>query len=255
MTPNTVCDIETAADREKALALLPPFNPEDIKVGNLGPEKAQAKIEEARKSHEAEWLEKAALRPETGKILAIGYYHNDLGVETITDRNMGNELAVLEDFWRRVGMHMKGGGQIITLNGNSFDLPYIVIRSIIHGLHIPSGIRSGRYFNSKLFADLREDWLMGRNSLEHKSSLDHIAKSLGLGGKTGSGKDFAAMYEANEIGALTYLVNDVLLTAKIAQRFGYGTQPTTQTFEEWEKKYLASKQTPAEKKPEPDDLF
>lgn len=254
MIPNTIADIETGPDREKALALLPPFDPDEIKCGNLGPEKAQAKIEEARKSHEAEWLDKAALRPETGKILAIGYYHNDLGVETITDRNVGSERSVLEDFWRRVGLHMQNGGQIITLNGNSFDLPYIVIRSIIHGLHIPSGIRSGRYFNSKLFADLRDDWLMGRNPLEHKSSMDHIAKSLGLGGKTGHGKDFAAMYESHEIGALTYLVNDVLLTAKIAQKFGYDTRPTTETFAEWERKYLQSQQKP-EQKPTPDDLF
>ena len=69
----TIMDIETMADPVRAKALMPAFEEKDVAVGNLkDPEKIREKIAQKRAEHQANWNEDAALRPETGKILAIG---------------------------------------------------------------------------------------------------------------------------------------------------------------------------------------
>jgi hypothetical protein len=67
-----IFDIETGADVPRAMALLPEFDESDVAVGNLkDPQKIAAKIVNRRENHQKNWLEKAALLPETGMVLAI----------------------------------------------------------------------------------------------------------------------------------------------------------------------------------------
>jgi hypothetical protein len=75
-----VFDIETGGQPpEVARQFLREFDPADVKLGNLkDPEKVQAKIEEARARHEADFLETTALRGFTAEVLAIGYQRLDL---------------------------------------------------------------------------------------------------------------------------------------------------------------------------------
>ena len=72
---NTIIyDIETGPLPEADLAaLLPPFDPTDIKTGNLkDPEKIAAKLAEAEMNHRRNFFEQAALDPLTGRVVAIG---------------------------------------------------------------------------------------------------------------------------------------------------------------------------------------
>ena len=66
--------------------------------------------------------------------------------------------------------------------------------------------------------DLREVWQMGDRQAH--GSLDAIAKHLGVGAKTGNGKDFAALWEKDRQTAIAYLENDLSITAAIANRMG-----------------------------------
>ena len=50
-----------------------PFNPDDVKTGNYGEEKAKIKIDEAREKHQAAAHDKAALHPYSGEVCAISF--------------------------------------------------------------------------------------------------------------------------------------------------------------------------------------
>lgn len=238
-----VFDCETSPNEQKARELMPVFDEADIKLGNLKDEaKIKEKIAEARASHESNWMDKAALRPELAEILAIGYYHPDLGIILKFERDLGGERELLEDFWKRhADYHKQTGEPFAGWNSNSFDVPMIVLRSRLLGVYVPAKIRQGRYFNSSMFHDLRDDWLLGRKETEVKSSLDYVAKAFGLPGKNGNGKDFAKLYRANNDEAYSYLYNDIHLTLSVARKLGHPIKPTTETFEEWLEKYISRK--------------
>ena len=72
---NTILfDIETAPLPESELAaLVPPFDPAEVRTGNLkDPDKIAAKLAEAEANHRRDFIERAALDPLTGRVLAIG---------------------------------------------------------------------------------------------------------------------------------------------------------------------------------------
>lgn len=247
-----IFDIESSPDREKALALMPPFDEKDVKLGNLkDPAKISEKISEARASHESDWLDKAALRPETANILAIGIYTIDKGVELLDLENCDGETKLLETWWERFhDAHKHTGQPWAGWNTNSFDIPMLILRSRILGVVVPGGLRKGRYFESARLIDLRDDWLMGRNPLEVKSSLGYVSKALGLEGKNGDGKDFGNLYRTDRKAALNYLLNDIWLTKAVAEKLGYSFKPSCETFEQWQAKYLD-----APKEVSKDDIF
>ena len=69
-----VFDVETGPLAESELsALLPPFDPAEVKTGNLkDPAKIAEKLAEAEANHRRDFIERAALDPLTGRVIAIG---------------------------------------------------------------------------------------------------------------------------------------------------------------------------------------
>ena len=209
------------ADPVRAKALMPAFEEKDVATGNLkDPEKIREKIAQKRAEHQAGWNENAALRPETGKILAIGIL--PLKAEPIILHvRQSDERDIIQTFWEfmvtteQATLRPFAGWSIF-----HFDLPYLTIRSRILGLPVPPHIRQGRYFNATRFCDLQDEWLMGRPRSEVKCSLDYVAKALNCGQKTGDGKDFGALYVADEKAALAYLENDLKIAQNIAGKLG-----------------------------------
>jgi len=214
-----IVDIETGPDNDRAKAIMPPFDLAEVKVGNLGPEKAQEKINAAKSSHEADWLDKAALRPETGTILAIGIQGDKTAILHV--KEMKTEAAMLKMFWELFTDSQKTNAQWAGWNINQFDLPFLTLRSRILGVTVPAGLRSGRYWNNSMFVELMDEWLCGRNRNEVKCSLGYVAKALGVGEKTGDGSEFAVAYHRNTEKALEYLRNDLKLTAGVGKILGY----------------------------------
>jgi DNA polymerase elongation subunit (family B) len=128
-----------------------------------------------------------------------------------------DEAAMLREFWTAI---QGNNGQLHTLIGfncNSFDLPFLIKRSWKLGVVVPVGIRRGRYWGEQII-DLRDVWQCGDR--QAAGSLDTIAKHLGVGAKTGSGADFAALWKTDRPHAEAYLKNDISITAAIARKLG-----------------------------------
>ena len=213
---NTIIfDIETAPLPESELAaLVPPFDPAEVKTGNLkDPDKIAAKLAEAEANHRRDFFERAALDPLTGRVLAIGLL--DQGGFRILDND--NEPAVLREFWSVCRGEMGRLNQLVGFNSLLFDLPFLIRRSWKHRVPVPVGLRRGRYWADQMI-DLRDAWQMGDR--QARGSLDAIAKHLGIGAKTGNGADFAKLWQSDRAKAVEYLRNDLELTAKLAEVLG-----------------------------------
>ena len=152
-------DIETAPLPEAELRpLLPPFNAADVKLGNLkDAAKIAEKLKEAEANHAADFFERAALDPLTGRVVAIGA----LLVSPAYDREAGepnrapagkefviiaddDEKKLLANFWALVRGDHGRLNPIIGFNSNLFDLPFLIRRSWKHGLNVPAGMRAAK---------------------------------------------------------------------------------------------------------------
>ena len=157
-----------------------------------------------RRAHaRAEWLEGLALSPMTGRIAMIGWKEVG-GLAEIDAREdekdiVGKALTTISD-------HLAAGNIVAGFNIWSFDLPFLARRAWKHGLRLPFGMRTGRYWAWEL-VDLREEWLLGdRSPAKGTSSLDAISKFLGLPEKLGTGADFAGLTPEQR---LAYLRRDL----------------------------------------------
>jgi 3'-5' exonuclease len=225
-----VFDIETGplSDAELAAAL-PPFDPNEVKLGNLkDPEKIAAKLAEAEANHRRDFVEKAALDAMTGRVLAIGmlYLAPHPGPLPSAERGTAGEFVVIEhadeaqllrEFWVRCEHEMGRLNVMVGFNTHQFDLPFLVRRSWRHRVALPWNLRRGRYWSDQMI-DLREAWQLGDR--QAKGSLDAIAKHLDVGTKNGSGADFARLWQSDRPKAVEYLRNDLQLTAGVAKALG-----------------------------------
>lgn len=210
-------DIETGPLPENELAaLLPPFDPAEVKTGNLkDPAKVSEKLREAEESHRREFFEKAALDPLSGCVVAIGLLYPDSGEFVVIGHD--DEAATLREFWQSTKGEMGRTNQMVGFNSNAFDLPFLIRRSWRHRVAVPFGLRRGRYWSDEM-VDLRDAWQMGDR--QARGSLDSIAKHLGVGAKNGSGAEFAKLWSSDRAKATEYLKNDLQLTARVAEALG-----------------------------------
>jgi uncharacterized protein YprB with RNaseH-like and TPR domain len=222
MKQTILFDVETGPLPESELAaLLPPFDPAEVKVGNLkDPEKIAAKIAEAEANHRRDFFENAALDPLSGRVVAIGMLRQDTREFVAVGHE--DEARTLAEFWSACRAEIVHGSQLVGFNIFQFDLPFLLRRSWKHRVLVPLGLRRGRYWCEHL-GDLREIWQCGDRMA--RGSLDSIAKHLGVGEKTGEGNDFAKLWATDRQQAIAYLRNDLELTAKIAEALGCVPMP------------------------------
>ncbi len=253
-----VFDCETGSLDDKTLAALCPaleppphpgtFDPASVKCGNLGADKAKEKVDKAREEHKlsveehghicttlaeqhfANFKDKAALDATTGRVVAIGYQSADSGKVAISD-GKGDEATLLAEFWGKYQKCRQQPGsprKMVGCNIFGFDLPFLIRRSWMNGVDVPSTVVSNRRYFDQLFVDLREVWLLGQRWGDCGSSLDTMARALGVGEKRDGvngvkGADFARLWcgTAEERAmAVAYLKNDLELTAGVAKRLG-----------------------------------
>jgi hypothetical protein len=235
-----VFDIETGPLPEnELLAMLPAFDPAEVKTGNLkDPAKIAEKIAEAEANHRRDFIERAALDPLTGRVVAIGVMTFDARGEVLADGHHtpfskggkfsiighDDEARTLAEFWELASSDQGRMTPMVGFNIFGFDLPFLFRRSWKHRVRIPFGLRRGRYWGDQL-VDLRDCWQLGDR--QARGSLDSIARHLGVGAKTGcephgppSGKHFAELWRRDRKQAEAYLRNDIELTGKVADALG-----------------------------------
>src|SRR5688572_23487260 len=114
-----VFDIETSPlPEEEALKFEPKFEPD----GRL---KDETKIAEDLARKRTEWLQDCALRPQTGKVAAIGILDDD---GQITTQVRFPEEDLIYWFWNDV-LNSDPNTAYLTFFGNGFDLPFLIRRS------------------------------------------------------------------------------------------------------------------------------
>lgn len=219
-----VIDIETGPlPLDQLKVICPPFDESEVKCGNLkDPDKIAAKIDEARRNHFGDFVDRAALSAISGQVLAIGYYNPTTNGLFIDGAEANDERQLLSNFWRKYRECRQRNVKIVGHNLASFDIPFIARRSLILDVGIPDSLlEKGRWLDS-IFVDTMSFWgFGGREPIK----LDLLGKCLGLGGKLEGveGADFHKLWygtlEERQL-AIKYLTQDLRLTAAIAERMG-----------------------------------
>lgn len=172
------------------------------------PEKIRANIAD----QQARWIEDGALSAVTGRVLCIG---------TLRDKNFDvwadDEKQMLADFWGFASGELQAGRTLIGFCVKTFDLPFLVRRSWKHGVKVPFCLWSGRYFADGII-DVAELWQCANRDPRDRVSLDTLSKFLGIGAKTGDGKEFAGLWRTDKEKAKAYLHNDLTLTQRAYSR-------------------------------------
>lgn len=205
-----VFDVETAGlPPEHILGMAPDFEaPSNWK----DPAKIEAEI--ARKREQ--WLLDAALSPLTGQVIAVGIK----ACHGLAALKMGlPENELLGWFWEAQDKLVAAdfAAKFVGFYSNRFDLPFLLRRSWKHGVAVPEFIVNGTYLSDR-FIDLARRWELGNR--EDRISLDRLCKFLGVGEKTGNGKDFAELLKTDPAKAEEYLRTDLSLTELCARRMG-----------------------------------
>jgi hypothetical protein len=200
-----VFDVETTALPDHELE----FNEPKIRSDIKDPAKIEARIQEAKNKQ----IERAALDPLTGKIVALGI----LG-PTRDDVSLlfGPEPEMITRFFDY--FYLDASVPWIGFNIEQFDLPFILRRAWHHGITPPGLFYNGRYMPGN-FVDLFKLWRL-YNWKDENISLNRLGKFLGLGGKENSGAAFAQLLYASEAKAREYLQHDLELTWDCAIRMG-----------------------------------
>jgi 3'-5' exonuclease len=222
-----VFDIETGGLPEDQLrALLPPFDPSEVKLGNLKDEaKIAAKLAEAEANHWQDFVGRAALSALTGRVLAIGYRSEKACVISHVDAVDGAEMMLVDQFWAQYRRCKSGRRNMVGHNIAGFDVPFLIRRSWLLGVDIPDGIFDANWrYLDRTFVDTMQRWQAG-NYRDTFVGLDRLGKALGIGGKTEGvdGAVFSRLYYGSQderAKALEYLIRDVELTWAVALKLG-----------------------------------
>jgi len=220
------------------------FDPATVKLGNLKDQaKIDAKIKSEREKFDAEktaaiaakanaatdqwrtFVDRAALSPVTGRVLAIGWIGtNDvIQIWAVDPADADAEKKLLTTFWVSFRDCAKTDAPIIGFNSHGFDLPFLIRRSWLLGVDVPDDVlANGR--PHRLFIDLMQVWQCGNR--QERISLNNLSAFFGHGQKTEGvdGGDFARLYlsekQEDRETAIEYLRQDVRLTLAAAKRMG-----------------------------------
>lgn len=140
-------DIETMVDEQLYQAFTQPC---DVKLGNL---KDPAKIAEKLAEAEARQRDAAALNPHVSRVLSFHIAETTDRMTTPAVRSQfllpkpdqeslsASEAALLRALWLEVA----SADRIVTFNGASFDVPFVMRRSLLLGVSPSIAIEHGKY--------------------------------------------------------------------------------------------------------------
>lgn len=226
MKPYVVIDIETVENsRAKELYSKKTYEP----AANLrDPVKIQQSILEKRQKD----MDKCALHWWTGKVICICANVLGTGIAEKPRTFIGdNEKELLCQFldWADGLYKRHNGFQLIAKSGEYFDKPFLIGRLLALDLGLPYYLRPDRGITD---IDHIFSW---SSQCDQRTSLEHYAFGLGIGGKTGHGSDVAGLYNLTVLGdgdawakIGAYCANDTDIATVILQRYLKAYEPTVQ---------------------------
>lgn len=175
----------------------------------------------------------------TGQIVAIGvldYYKNEGGVyyqapgqkneeikeEGISFKQMG-EAEMLRKFWELAERY----DTFVTFNGRGFDVPFMMVRSAIHGIRPTKDLMQGRYLyqqrnNTAIHIDLI-DMLTFYGAVRKKGSLHLWSRAFGIESpKAGgvNGDDVGPLFKKKKyLDIARYNVGDLRATRALYEKW------------------------------------
>jgi DNA polymerase elongation subunit (family B) len=127
-----------------------------------------------------------------------------------------DERALLREFWGMV----KEFGTIVSYNGRGFDVPFLLQRSLIHGVDVSRNLMPPRFSSMREHMDLAE--LLSQFRATRPYGLEAWSQALGIQSpKEGEvkGAGVSAAFRAGRIQEIVeYCLRDVVATAEIAVR-------------------------------------
>ena len=176
--------------------------------------------------------------PLTGEIIAIGVldadknkgvvYFSAPGEEAKDFEEDGftfkvsNEKEMLERFWGGA----KEYNEFISFNGRAFDVPFLMIRSAMHGIRPTKDLMSNRYLSSQKFGanhiDLL-DQLTFYGALRRRGNLHLWSRAFGIKSPkdTGiTGDDVGRLYKEGKYAEIArYNAGDLTATKELYERW------------------------------------
>lgn len=194
-----------------------------------------AKSEAEREIELKDLREGLGFSPLTGQIVAIGlydlerkhgvvYYQSDHGEETQDGEytlKPRTEKDMLEDFWEGA----KSYDTFVTFNGRGFDVPFLNLRSAIHGIRPTHDLMDGRYLYQQKTArhvDL-QDQMTFYGAMMRRPSLHLFCRAFGIESPKAegvAGDDVAELFHAKKFHDIAhYNARDVIATTALYQKW------------------------------------
>jgi len=131
----------------------------------------------------------------------------------------GDEKQMLETFWKGIAAY----DRIITFNGRGFDAPFLLQRSVIHGVRASRDLMPSRYYGLKSHYDLLE--VLTFFGASRRFNLETWAEATGaLNPKEQgiTGAEVADYWREGRIAEIAaYNLRDVLATWQLYRRVNY----------------------------------
>jgi 3'-5' exonuclease len=174
--------------------------------------------------------------PLTGSVVAIGlydlerrqgvvYYHDDKeGDETEYGEFLlksRTEKEMLEDFWDGAQSY----DTFVTFNGRGFDVPFLNLRSAVHGIRPTQDLMGGRYLyqqKSVRHVDL-QDQMTFYGAMHRRPSLHLFCRAFGIESPKVdgvAGDDVAELFRMKKFGDIArYNARDVIATTALYKKW------------------------------------
>ncbi|OGY36726.1 MAG: hypothetical protein A3E36_04095 [Candidatus Andersenbacteria bacterium RIFCSPHIGHO2_12_FULL_45_11b] len=189
-------------------------------------------------------IQELQFSPLLGQVVVIGVYdvEQKAGVVSFQDpvQDIGeftedgivykqrSEKSMLEAFWGGVSEY----DECITFNGRGFDIPYLIARSGVQGVHVSRDLMSNRFNNKSwggmLHTDLY-DQLRYYGSVQRAGSLHLWTTAMGIASPKGgeiAGKDVAKAYkDGRALEIAKYNARDLIATSELYSRWREFMQP------------------------------
>lgn len=171
-----------------------------------------------REKWQVERIKEYSLNPRFGRVVSVGMANGPTLPESWAEiaQTEADEAGAIARAWELV----VDWGQIVTFNGLSFDLPFLVTRSILLGLTPPLNVADYlRRYSTAKHLDCRA--VLNNWDSYAKGTMNDWCRALGLADKVGDGGDVWGMVQEEEWEALTeYSRWDASLTYQMGQRVG-----------------------------------